>query len=219
MRADSLIPQLREKHVFTPAGVTVGLRLVLWGLFIKTMVADNLAVYVNAVYNNITAFAGLTIILATVGFAFQIYCDFAGYSYIAVGSAKVMGIDLINNFNYPYISQSLREFWRRWHISLSTWFRDYVYIPLGGNRRGDFRRYLNLFITFTLSGLWHGAAWTFVIWGMLHGLFVIIENIAVKLKTKLRAQEKNRKWNIGWLRIAFTFSFVCFAWIFSVPIV
>ena len=109
MRADSLIPQLREKHVFTPAGVTVGLRLVLWGLFIKTMVADNLAVYVNAVYNNITAFAGLTIILATVGFAFQIYCDFAGYSYIAVGSAKVMGIDLINNFNYPYISQSLRN--------------------------------------------------------------------------------------------------------------
>lgn len=214
MRADRLIPQLREKHHFCPEKATGGLRLILWGLFIKMVVADNLAVYVNAVYNNITAFTGFTIILATIAFAFQIYCDFAGYSYIAIGSAKTMGIDLICNFNYPYISKNMKEFWRRWHISLSTWFRDYVYIPLGGNRRGDFRKYLNLFFTFTLSGLWHGAAWTFVIWGMLHGLFLIFENMIVKLRMKISPQYATRAWSHDLVKVIVTFSLVCFAWIF-----
>mgnify|MGYP001023955353 FL=1 len=214
MRADSLIPQLREEQRFLPAKATEGLWLILWGLFIKTAVADNLAVYVNAVYNNITAFSGFTILLATIAFAFQIYCDFAGYSYIAMGSAKVMGIDLICNFNYPYISKSIKEFWRSWHISLSTWFRDYVYIPLGGNRKGDFRKYLNLFITFALSGLWHGAAWNFVIWGTLHGLYLIFENIGTKLWAKVRPQRMFNERSLNGVKMVFTFALVCFAWIF-----
>ena len=214
MRADSLIPQLREERSFLPAKATEGLRLILWGLFIKTVVADNLAVYVNAVYNNITTFSGFTIMLATIAFAFQIYCDFAGYSYIAMGSAKVMGIELICNFNYPYISRSIKEFWYRWHISLSTWFRDYVYIPLGGNRQGDFRKYLNLFITFALSGLWHGAAWNFMIWGTLHGFYLIFENIVIRLWTKIQPKRINSKWSLNGVKIIFTFALVCFAWIF-----
>lgn len=214
MRAASLIPQLREQHSVSQANVSNGLRLILWGLFIKTVVADNLSVYVNAVYNNIAAYSGFTIIFATIAFAFQIYCDFAGYSYIAVGSAKVMGIELVYNFNYPYISKSVKEFWRRWHISLSTWFRDYVYIPLGGNRRGEIRKYLNLFITFSLSGLWHGAAWTFIIWGMLHGFLLVIENMFDKLKTKVGLPSINDKSILSLLKMVSTFALICFTWIF-----
>ena len=139
----------------------------------KVVIADNLAPVVNIVYNDPTHYVGIPLIIATVLFAFQIYCDFAGYSYIAIGAARVMGITLMENFRQPYFSQSISEFWRRWHISLSTWFRDYLYIPLGGNRVAEWRWYFNLLIVFIVSGLWHGANWTFIIWGALHGLYLI----------------------------------------------
>ena len=141
-----------------------------WGFFKKVVIADRLAEYVNLVYNNPGEFSGLNNIIATFFFSFQIYCDFSGYSDIAIGAALVMGYKLMTNFRRPYFSQNIREFWSRWHISLSTWFRDYVYISLGGNRVVKWRWYYNLFITFLISGLWHGAEWTFVIWGAIHGL-------------------------------------------------
>ena len=141
------------------------------------MIADRLALIVNQVYNQPDEQNGITYLIATIFFSFQIYCDFSGYSDIAIGSARVMGFDLMTNFRQPYLSRSIREFWSRWHISLSTWFRDYVYIPLGGNRTVKWRWYYNLFITFLISGLWHGANWTFVIWGSLHGIYLVLEII------------------------------------------
>ena len=140
----------------------------------KIVVADRLAIYVNSVYNNVEHHSSITLIFATVFFAIQIYCDFGGYSNIAIGCAKIMGFDLMTNFKRPYFAQSCAEFWSRWHISLSTWFKDYVYIPLGGNRGGAFKNYRNLFITFLVSGLWHGANWTFVVWGALNGVYQIV---------------------------------------------
>lgn len=174
-RATNLLPQFYEEHTFETAQASEGLRMILLGLYKKVLVADVVAPYVNTVYNNVTGFSGLSIIVATLLFAVQIYCDFSGYSDIAVGSAKIMGFQLMENFRSPYLSKSVKEFWRRWHISLSTWFSDYVYIPLGGNRVSPSRHLLNLFITFLLSGLWHGAAWNFLLWGALHGIFLIAE--------------------------------------------
>jgi D-alanyl-lipoteichoic acid acyltransferase DltB (MBOAT superfamily) len=182
----------------------------------KTVIADNLAPVVNTVYNDPTRHTGLPLVVATVFFAFQIYSDFAGYSYIAIGAAQVMGIKLMVNFRQPYFSKSVSEFWRRWHISLSTWFRDYVYIPLGGNRVVRSRQYLNLLIVFTISGLWHGANWVFVIWGMLHGLYIVssmwFADWANKLKHGLRLQTFPAL--LGFLQVMITFALVCFAWIF-----
>lgn len=172
-RAQHLLPQFREDHALDYVRVTSGLRLMFWGLFKKIVIADRLAIYVNEVYNNPGMYEGVPVILATYFFAFQIYCDFSGYSDIAIGTARMMGFDLILNFRQPYFAKSIREFWSRWHISLSTWFRDYLYIPLGGGRVVRWRWYYNLFIVFLVSGLWHGAAWTFVIWGALHGGYLI----------------------------------------------
>ena len=164
-RARNLLPQFASLRKFDPALATDGVRMMLWGYFMKLCVAERVAPYVNAAYNNWERHNGTSLLLATFFFAFQIYCDFCGYSLIARGVAAVLGFRLMDNFKRPYLASSLKEFWRRWHISLSTWFMDYVYIPLGGNRCGRFRHAYNLFVTFLLSGIWHGANWTFIVWG------------------------------------------------------
>ena len=186
-RAGHLLPQLRDYHPFDAARVTSGLRLVLWGLVKKMVVADNLAGFVDRAYAAPDHFSGPSLLLATVFFAYQIFCDFSGYSDIAVGAARVLGVDLMANFDRPYSAASIGEFWRRWHVSLSTWFRDYVYVPLGGNRCGVRRQYENIFVTFCVSGLWHGANWTFVVWGAYHGALVVAEYATVAWQRRLYA--------------------------------
>ena len=173
-RSRHLIPQFHRHYAFDYNRIASGLKLMAWGFFKKVVVADRLALLVDAVHNDLYSYTGLHLIIFIVFFAFQIFCDFSGYSDIAIGSARVMGFDIMKNFDRPFHSKSIAELWRRWHISLSTWFRDYVYIPLGGNRVSKTRHYINLMITFVASGLWHGAAWTYALWGGLHGLFVII---------------------------------------------
>jgi alginate O-acetyltransferase complex protein AlgI len=173
-RPQNLLHQLHEAHRFDYARITSGLKRMAWGFFKKLVVADRLALYVNDVYGSPRSYSGLQLTIATIFFAYQIYCDFSGYSDIAIGSARVLGFKLMENFNRPYCSHSIGEFWKRWHISLSTWFRDYVYIPMGGNRVSRARHYLNLLITFGVSGLWHGANWTYVIWGLLNGIYLIL---------------------------------------------
>jgi len=172
-RSTRLLPQLRGAGQLDVERMRSGLLTMLKGFALKIVVADRLAIYVNAVYGDPDAYAGAPVALATYFFAFQIYCDFAGYSAIAIGAARVLGVDLMENFRRPYLAASVREFWGRWHISLSTWFRDYLYIPLGGSRRGPGRRAVSVFVVFLLSGLWHGANWTFLAWGALHGAFML----------------------------------------------
>ena len=184
-RASNLLPQIKEKHVFRYSDGTHGLKLMVWGYFKKLVVADTLAIYVDEVYNNLYTHTGFSLLLAALFFSFQIYCDFSGYSDIARGSAQLLGIKLMNNFNCPYFADSIKDFWSRWHISLSTWFRDYVYIPLGGNRKGEWRKSFNLLVTFFLSGLWHGASWNFVAWGGWNGVLRIVENKLVKHTPRL----------------------------------
>jgi alginate O-acetyltransferase complex protein AlgI len=213
-RPQNILHQFYEKHKFSYVQVTTGLRLMAWGFFKKVVIADRLAVTVNTVYNNPTDFQGLPLILATVFFAFQIYCDFSGYSDIAIGSARVMGFDLMKNFNRPYLSQSVSEFWKRWHISLSTWFRDYLYIPLGGNRVSMPRMYVNLFITFLVSGLWHGANWTYVIWGGLNGLFLVCESMIKKYVPAFASVFTGGNFFIKFSRTALTFGLICLTWVF-----
>lgn len=210
-RATNLLPQFRQHMRFDSARAVDGFRLILWGLFKKVVIADRLAIYVNAVYNDAQAYSGLPLIVATVFFAFQIYCDFSAYSDIAIGTARVMGFSLMQNFRQPYLARSVREFWARWHISLSTWFRDYLYIPLGGNRISKTRTLINMFIIFLVSGLWHGAAWTFVVWGALHGVFVVIETFMVQRGIRLFRQETalTRAMQRG-----ATFALVLVAWVF-----
>ncbi len=188
-RASNLIPQFETKRQFSFSQGTSGLKLILWGLFKKMVIADQLAVIVNAVYTSPENFGSWGILFATFLFGFQIYCDFSGYSDIAIGTARLFGVELMTNFRTPYFSTSFREFWHRWHISLSTWFRDYLYIPLGGNR-GKIQKWVrNIIVTFAISGLWHGASFTFLIWGLLHGFFLIAEHFispVFKIKTKLK---------------------------------
>lgn len=215
-RAANMLPQFHRTFDFDADRVSDGLRLILWGMFKKVVIADRLGIYVNEVYNNPTAWEGWPVILATYFFAFQIYCDFSGYSDIAIGAAKVMGYDLMENFRRPYLSKSPAEFWRRWHISLSTWFRDYLYIPLGGSRVSIPRWYINLMIVFLVSGLWHGAAWTFVLWGGLHGAYLVLEVATKAWRSRLaemfQLKEAPRMQAI--LSGLVTFNLVCFAWIF-----
>jgi alginate O-acetyltransferase complex protein AlgI len=215
-RPQNLLHQLRAYHAFDATRVTSGLKLMLWGLFKKVAIADPLAVTVDAVYADPSAFSGPALAVATIAFAVQIYCDFSGYSDIAIGASRVMGIELMRNFRQPYFSQSISEFWRRWHISLSTWFRDYLYIPLGGNRVSPLRQQMNLLIVFLVSGLWHGANWTFVIWGALHGLYLMasmqtagLRERAVQITGLVRFPLTLRV-----MRTLFVFVLVCFAWIF-----
>lgn len=222
-RATNLLDQFMKEMKWDTDRVVSGLQLMLWGFFKKVVIADRMAIYVNSVYNDVTDYQGMSLILATVFFAFQIYCDFSAYSDIAIGAARVMGFNLMTNFSQPYFSQSVREFWGRWHISLSTWFRDYLYIPLGGNRKGLVLNLFNLFIVFFLSGLWHGANWTFVMWGTLHGLAVVflvltrhfqINFLDVKKKGKEGEPEEKTSYLVIATRILLTFVFVCFTWIF-----
>jgi len=189
---------------------------MLWGLFKKIVIADRLAIYVNTVYNNAEHHNGNTLVVATIFFAFQIYCDFSGYSDIAIGAARVMGFKLMTNFNRPYFSRNISEFWKRWHISLSTWFKDYLYISLGGNRVSIPRWYFNLFFVFLVSGLWHGANWTFLIWGGLNGLYLVF---ALMTQHFRKGVDKvlgltNLPGLNRLLEISTTFILACFAWIF-----
>ena len=215
-RPDNLIPQLREPKPLTKDNALKGAKHMLVGFFKKVCVADTIAVYVNAVYNKPDEATGIGVIIATMLFAVQIYCDFSGYTDIAIGCARIMGIRLMQNFDHPYHATSIKEFWARWHISLSSWFRDYLYIPLGGNRRGRARQLVNLMIVFLVSGLWHGAAWTFVIWGAIHGMYQIVGNLTRKPKAALLARMglSESMPAVIWARRVTTFVLVCFAWIF-----
>ena len=215
-RSKNLLTQLREEHKFDYMRVRSGLLVMLWGFFLKLVIADRAAILVNTVYDRYTEFGGAILLVATVFFAVQIYCDFASYSLIAKGAAKVMGFELMDNFRQPYFSTSIAEFWRRWHISLSSWFKDYLYIPLGGNRKGTVRKYFNLMVVFLVSGLWHGASWNFVIWGALHGVYQIFG--AVTLNTRkfcceiLNINRQTSHYKL--FQRAITFALVTFGWIF-----
>jgi D-alanyl-lipoteichoic acid acyltransferase DltB (MBOAT superfamily) len=174
-RPGNLLPQFYAKHVYDDQRVMDGLKLMVWGFFKKVVIADRLTILVDQVYGNPTEYTGIPLIVATLFFAIQAYCDFSGYSDIAIGAAQVMGFRLVDNFNKPFFySTSTADLWRRWHMSLMSWFRDYVYIPLGGNRKGKWRWYLTIFITFALSGLWHGAKWGVIFWGAINGVYIII---------------------------------------------
>lgn len=209
-RADSLLPQYKKERPFIYENVTYGLKLMAWGYFKKLVIADIFAAIVDKVYNNAYSYVGLVFIIVTIMFAIEIYCDFSGYSDIAIGCAKLFGIDLMTNFKSPYFSFSIKEFWSRWHISLSTWFRDYVYIPLGGNRVKRWRHFLNLMITFLVSGFWHGSSLTYILWGGIHGLLQIIE-IFLYPKTRKGVEIIHKK---HWWQLPITFLLLCFTWIF-----
>lgn len=215
-RSSHLLPQFRQKHKFDWIRIKEGLLLMLWGYYKKVVIADRIAVFVEHAYGNPSNYSGWILIIATLFFAFQIYCDFSGYSDIAIGAAKVLGFDLMTNFRQPYFSKSIQEFWRRWHISLSTWFKDYLYIPLGGNRVSIPRSYLNVFITFLVSGLWHGASFTFIIWGGLHGLYQIIGRLTKNIREKILDIFKINRESISLnvFRVLTTFILVNIGWVF-----
>jgi alginate O-acetyltransferase complex protein AlgI len=214
-RPQNLLRQFYDKHGFDYDRVTSGLKRMAWGFFKKLVIADRLALYVNDVYARPSSFNGLQLTIATVFFAYQIYCDFSGYSDIAIGSARVLGFRLMENFRAPYYSRSIGEFWHNWHISLSTWFRDYLYIPLGGSRVRRHRWYANLLITFTVSGLWHGAAWTYVMWGALNGIYLVFGLVTKQARDGLfrvmgLESESRIRAAVG---IASTFALTCAAWV------
>jgi alginate O-acetyltransferase complex protein AlgI len=213
-RPQNVLPQFHQKHSFSYDNLVTGLQQMLWGYFKKVVVADRLAIYVNAIYNHHPGkHSAITLVTATIFFSFQIYCDFSGYSDIALGIARIMGYKLMINFRRPYFATSIREFWSRWHISLSTWFRDYLYIPLGGNRRSTTRWYLNILIVFMISGLWHGASWVFIIWGALHGTYQILGIMFNKIFKNLSVSVNKNAGTI-FFKTLFTFMLVSFGWIF-----
>lgn len=205
-RSNHLLPQFRERHRLDYDMAMSGLRLMVWGYFLKLMLADRCAMYVDIVFNNVARHNGGSYLLASLLFPFQIYGDFAGYSLIAIGTARVLGFRLMENFRRPYLACTVGEFWHRWHISLSTWFKDYVYIPLGGNRVGRLRNYFNLLVTFVVSGIWHGANWTFLCWGTLHGLLLCVEKALGVGRQRYAGLSR-------WCHWALTFVLVCLAWV------
>ena len=218
-RSKNLFRQIHEtekKNLMSPEKMTQGFIMMLWGLFMKMVIADRVALFVDSVFEQTFAIGTVEAALGAIAFSIQIYCDFGGYSSIAIGAAKVMGFDLMENFNTPYFAVSIADFWRRWHISLSTWFRDYLYIPLGGNRGNRVRKYINLMITFLCSGLWHGAAWTYVAWGMIHGLYRVAGDVLRPVRRKILDILKVRtdvfSFRLG--QIMCTFALTSFAWIF-----
>jgi alginate O-acetyltransferase complex protein AlgI len=215
-RPQNMLHQFYEKHSFNYLSVTSGLKIALWGLFKKVVIADRLALFTAPVLNHPHNYPAITLLIAVFFFTFQIFCDFSGYSDIAIGAARVMGFKLMTNFNRPYHARSISEFWKRWHISLSTWFRDYLYIPLGGNRVSIPRWYFNLFFVFLVSGLWHGANWTFVAWGALHGFYLIFAIVTAgwdrKALALFRLNADSRLY-IAW-RVVTTFILVMIAWTF-----
>jgi D-alanyl-lipoteichoic acid acyltransferase DltB (MBOAT superfamily) len=215
-RPQNLLPQFKTEHTFDYERVKDGLQLMAWGFFKKLAVADPLARTVNVVYGDVAAHSGQALLIATYLFAIQIYCDFSGYSDIAIGAAQIMGFRLMRNFDRPYFSQSISEFWRRWHISLSTWFRDYVYLPLGGSRTSSGRRIFNLLAVFTLSGLWHGANWTFVFWGALNGIYLvgsIISSGARQFLLALSGLDRIPSLHRVF-RVTLTFHLILISWVF-----
>lgn len=207
-KADELLPQIKNPHVFDYEQGTMGLKMLLWGMFIKLVIADRLGLFVDSVYANYAFYNGSTCFVASVFFSFQIYCDFAGYSLMAVGIARTLGFKLIDNFRRPYFALSITDFWKRWHISLTRWLTQHVYIPMGGNRCGKLRTYWNIFVTFLVSGVWHGANWTFIVWGCLHGFLQIVE----KALGWQRYGSTNRF--VKAVRIIVTFLVINFTWVF-----
>lgn len=218
-RATNLLPQIHRmdrERLWSLDGIIRGFILMIWGLFLKVYLADHLAIIVDNAFTNYQNFGTLGLFTGAAAFSLQIYCDFAGYSTIAMGAAKVLGIRLMENFNTPYFSRSMKEFWNRWHISLSNWLKDYVYFPLGGSRCSKLRHYLNLMITFLISGVWHGAGWNYVLWGFLHGLYQIIERITAPVRQKLNAvfEISTESFSHQLLQMGCTFLLTTFAWIF-----
>ena len=215
-RATHLLPQFQKKRTFEYANSVNGLRQILWGLFKKIVIADNCAEYANLIFNNSQAYAGSTLVLGALFFTFQIYGDFSGYSDIALGTARLFGIELIRNFNFPYFARDIAEFWRRWHISLSSWFRDYLYIPLGGSQGGTWMKVRNTFIIFIVSGFWHGANWTFIVWGTLNAVYFLPLLLTNKNRSNLEtvAQGKLFPSLKELIHMLLTFSLTVFAWIF-----
>jgi len=215
-RPQNLLVQFREKHTFDYVRVTDGLKLIAWGMFKKVVIADRLAVYVNQVYGHPHNYSSFPLIIATLFFTYQIYCDFSGYSDIAIGSAQVMGFRLVQNFNRPYFSKSISEFWQRWHISLSTWFKDYLYISMGGNRVSKWRLYFNLFITFLIGGLWHGANWTFIFWGVLNGFYLIFAVVTKKVRNTINVLLGITRFPVlhKFFQVCTTFTLIAIGWIF-----
>lgn len=215
-RATHLLPQIKTKRTFDYSKAVDGLRQILWGLFKKIVIADSCANFANEIFLHQTDYSGSTLVLGALFFSFQIYCDFSGYSDIALGTARLFGIELLRNFAFPYFSRDIAEFWRRWHISLSTWFRDYLYIPLGGSKGGNRMRIRNTFIIFLVSGFWHGANWTFLIWGFLNALYIMPSILLKTNRTNLDivAQGRNFPSLKELLSITVTFGLTVFAWIF-----
>lgn len=215
-RATHLLPQIKKKRIFEYTDAIDGLRQILWGLFKKIVIADNCAEIANQVFNNPIDQSGSNLVLGAIFFTFQIYGDFSGYSDIAIGTARLFGINLLRNFAFPYFSRDIAEFWRRWHISLSSWFKDYLYIPLGGSKGGNWMRIRNTFIIFIVSGFWHGANWTFIIWGLLHALFIMPSIIMKTNRNNLEivAKGKTLPTMKEFLQMSITFSLAVFAWIF-----
>lgn len=215
-RSTNLIPQFSKQHKFNPKMIESGLCFMLVGFFKKMVVADNLSGVVSRVFSNAEGYSPLILFGIACVYSLQIFCDFSGYSDIAIGCAKTFGIETSQNFDNPYFSRSIAEFWRRWHISLSSWFRDYLYIPLGGNRKGTLRKYINVMIVFLVSGLWHGSSWNFIFWGLLHGLYQIIGALTLNIRNRfckfIRIDKHERIHN--WVKIAITFVLVTLAWIF-----
>lgn len=215
-RATHLLPQIKRQRLFDYQNAVDGLRQILWGLFKKIVVADSCAKYANLIFNNSNDYSGSTLVIGAIFFSFQIYGDFSGYSDIALGTARLLGIDLLKNFSYPYFSRDIAEFWRRWHISLSSWFRDYVYIPLGGSHGSKIKQVRNVFVIFLLSGFWHGANWTFIAWGFLHALYFIPLMLSNRNRKNVEiiAANKDLPSIKEFLNMVFMFALVAFAWIF-----
>lgn len=215
-RATHLLPQIKEKRKFDYANAVDGLRQILWGLFKKMAIADNCAEFVNTIFHNYGSYHGSTLLLGAVFFALQIYCDFSGYSDIAIGTARLFGIDLLRNFAFPYFSRDIAEFWRRWHISLSTWFRDYLYIPLGGSKGSTAMKVRNILIIFLVSGFWHGANWTFIVWGFLNAIYILPSILFKSNRNHLDIVAQGKKIPSGkeLLSMIMTFSLTTLAWIF-----
>lgn len=215
-RATHLLPQIKKQRKFDYSQATDGLRQILWGLFKKIVIADNCAELANLIFNNANDYNGSTLFLGALFFTFQIYCDFSGYSDIALGTARLFGIDLLRNFAFPYFSRDIAEFWRRWHISLSSWFKDYLYIPLGGSKGGIWMKIRNTFIIFLVSGFWHGSNWTFIIWGLLNALYIMPSIIFNTNRNNIEIVAKGRFFPSlkDFFSIVFTFLLTVFAWIF-----
>lgn len=215
-RPQNMLHQFHEKQTFKYELFASGMRLMMWGLFKKVVIADRISLITDPIFNNPHSYSATSLVVASILFSFQIFCDFSGYSDIAIGSARVMGFKLMRNFDRPYSAKSVDEFWKKWHISLSTWFKDYLYIPLGGNRVSLPRRYINLILVFLVSGLWHGANWTFIIWGALHSMYIVVGMLTYNIRQQIRSALLLHKvmWLENLTQKIITFSLVTIAWIF-----